>query len=438
MSQLANSIDNTFQFLHTADIHLDSPMRGLAQYEGVTVDRIRSATRDAFVALVDRIVDARPGFAIIAGDLYDGDWNDFNTGLFFVDQMRKLRLHGIRVYVLYGNHDAHSQITKRLILPDNVHEFSHKKVQTHIVEEHDVALHGRSYPKRDVNENLSRDYPDPNSGNFNIGVLHTGLGGMGGHANYAPCSLDELVNKGYDYWALGHVHTRQILHEHPHVVFPGNLQGRHINEGGPRGASLVTVDHGKVDSIEAWECDVVRWQRLDVSVEGLESYDQVTAAVGECLTDVVAANDTNRVTAVRLQLTGATPLHGRLIASTDAHTENIQALSLDVGGDALWVEKVDVQTRPLASDAPDFSADEAFADLRQLLGASAKDPELIKLMAIEFSDMVSKIPNALKSDMEVSEGSFSQLIMEERHDELLARVLERASYELAGESSNES
>lgn len=435
---MLSSSENTFQFLHTADIHLDSPMRGLAQYEGVAVDRIRSATRDAFAELIDRVVSTCPSFVIIAGDLYDGDWNDFNTGLFFVDQMRRLRLKNIGAYVLYGNHDAHSQITKRLVLPDNVHEFSHSKVQTHLVDAHNVALHGRSYPKRDVNENLSRDYPTPFESKFNIGVLHTGLGGMGGHANYAPCGLEELVNKGYDYWALGHVHTRQILNVHPHVVFPGNLQGRHINEDGPRSASLVTVENGRVEDIEEWDCDVVRWRRLVLSVDGFDSYDQVTTSVGEVLTEVLADNDRSRVTAVRVQLTGSTPLHGRLVSSTDAHKENIQALSLDIGGDALWVEKVEVQTRPPKASKPDSDAQETIADLAQLLGASAKDPELFELISNEFSDMVSKLHIDVKSEMESSEGSYSQLVMEHQQSELLERVLERVSYQLAGERKDAS
>nr|WP_291920186.1 DNA repair exonuclease [Maricaulis sp.] len=228
----------SFRFFHAADIHLDSPLRGLAGQEGNAVARVRSATREAFDLLVGRAVEERVDFLVLAGDLYDGDWRDYKTGLFFAKQMGRLKKEGIPVYLLHGNHDAESQITRRLELPDNVHVFGARMPETFALEELKVALHGQSFRQRDITENLVPDYPAPISGNFNIGVLHTGLGGMGGHENYAPCAMEDLVNKGYNYWALGHVHKASVLHVKPHVVFPGNLQGRHARETGAKGASL--------------------------------------------------------------------------------------------------------------------------------------------------------------------------------------------------------
>ena len=217
----------SFRFLHTADIHLDSPLRGLAGQEGIAAERVRTATRDALAQLVGLAIEEKVDFLIIAGDLYDGDWRDYKTGLFFTRQMGRLNREGIPVYLLHGNHDAKSQITPRLELPDNVQVFGTRKPETFSLDELKVALHGQSFRQRDVTDNLALNYPDPASGVFNIGVLHTGLGGMGGHENYEPCALDDLINKGYDYWALGHVHQANVLHEKPHIVFPGNLQGMH-------------------------------------------------------------------------------------------------------------------------------------------------------------------------------------------------------------------
>jgi DNA repair exonuclease SbcCD nuclease subunit len=220
----------TFRFLHAADIHLDSPLKGLAGQEGNAAERVRTATREAFYQLVSLAIEEKVDFLIIAGDLYDGDWRDYKTGLYFVAQIGRLNKADIPVYLLHGNHDAESQITKRLDLPDNVHVFSTRKPETFEMGDLRLALHGQSFRTRDMKDNLVPDYPAPVSDTFNIGVLHTGLGGMGGHANYAPCSLDDLVNNGYDYWALGHVHQFALLHERPHVVFPGNLQGRHVGK----------------------------------------------------------------------------------------------------------------------------------------------------------------------------------------------------------------
>ena len=215
----------SFRFLHTADIHLDSPLIGLSNIEGQVADRIRTAPRAAFESLVERVIESEIDFLVISGDLYDGSWRDYKTGLFFAEQMGRLHQYRIPVYLLHGNHDAQSQITKPLVLPDNVNVFGVRKPETFRNEEINVVLHGQSYRQTAVTENLVPGYPSPIDGAFNIGVLHTALGGMGGHANYAPCDLKELVAKGYDYWALGHVHKRQVLHVQPHVVFPGNLQG---------------------------------------------------------------------------------------------------------------------------------------------------------------------------------------------------------------------
>ena len=175
----------TFRFVHTGDIHLDSPLKGLAGQDGAAAERIRTATRTAFANLVEYTIEEEVDFFIIAGDLYDGDWRDYQTGLFFVGQMGRLAKAAIPVFLLFGNHDAESQITKRLTLPENVHVFSSKKPQTFELGQHRVALHGQSFRQRDVTDNLSIAYPSPVDGSFNIGVLHTGLGGMAGHAKHS-------------------------------------------------------------------------------------------------------------------------------------------------------------------------------------------------------------------------------------------------------------
>ena len=171
--------------------------------------------------LVDQAIEEEIDFLVIAGDLYDGTWRDYKTGLFFAERMGRLNHARIPVFLLHGNHDAQSQITRPLVLPDNVNVFGIRRAETFQIEELNVALHGQSFRQAVVTDNLVPGYPSPIDGAFNIGVLHTALGGMGEHANYAPCSLAELVAKGYDYWALGHVHQGQVLHKQPHVVFPG-------------------------------------------------------------------------------------------------------------------------------------------------------------------------------------------------------------------------
>jgi DNA repair protein SbcD/Mre11 len=230
-----------FKFIHAADIHLDSPMRKLDYYEGVPVEKFRQATRRAFENLIQLAISESVAFVVIAGDLYDGDWKDYNTGLYLVSQMSRLRDAGISVFIVTGNHDAASNITKTLRFPDNVKIFPSDKPATFQMENLKVAIHGQSFASPAVKKDLASDYPKPIEGYYNIGLLHTCATGRAGHEPYAPCSPEDLKNKGYDYWALGHVHNHEVIEKYPPIVFSGNIQGRHPRETGPKGCVMVTV-----------------------------------------------------------------------------------------------------------------------------------------------------------------------------------------------------
>lgn len=276
-----------FEFIHAADIHLDSPLRGLERYEGAPVDEIRLATRRALENLVQLALERKVAFVLVAGDLFDGDWKDYNTGLFFAKQMSRLREGNIPVFILKGNHDAANKMTRSLKMPDNVQIFSHSKPQTFRLEEHNVAIHGQSFSTSAVTKNLAEDYPKADAGSFNIGVLHTCATGRDGHENYAPCSMSDLLGKGYDYWALGHVHKREVLNTEPLIVFPGNIQGRHIKETGPKGCTVVSVDD-KNRATETFEdLSVFRWEHCVVNIGGATTGDDVLAQLEETLAQVV-------------------------------------------------------------------------------------------------------------------------------------------------------
>lgn len=241
------------KFLHAADIHLDSPLTGLRAREDLPDAVIRHCTRRAFTAMIDLARAEDVAFVVIAGDLYDGDWKDFSTGLFFAEEMRRL---GRPCFLLRGNHDARSLITRNLALPPNVREFSSRTCETISLPELGVALHGHSFLNRAVPEDLSVRYPAPSQGMLNIGVLHTSAEDPGDHETYAPCRVANLTLKRYDYWALGHIHARRVLAERPWIVFPGNLQGRHSRETGPKGCTLVTIEDREVVAVRpaGWTC----------------------------------------------------------------------------------------------------------------------------------------------------------------------------------------
>jgi len=385
----------SFRFIHTGDIHLDSPLKGLSGQQGAAAERIRTATRFALDNLVSQAIEEQVDFIVIAGDLYDGDWRDYQTGLFFVKQMGRLAQAGIPVFLLYGNHDAESQITRRLSLPANVSVFSARKPETFRLQHLGVALHGQSFRQRDVTDNLVTAYPAPTAGCFNIGVLHTGLGGMQGHANYAPCAIEDLINKGYDYWALAHVHQAAVLNERPHVVFCGNLQGRHIRECGPKGASLVAVEDGQVEAISPLHVDCVRWIHLPVPVGSCNASADAIDRVRAAIEDAVARDAQGRLLACRIELTGQTKLHGELLASTDRLLAEARAAALSLGEETAWIERL-----VIATANPDASASrkDALGDLQRMIQGAGGDADLQARLAAELGDLTRKLPHDIRAE----------------------------------------
>lgn len=383
----------TFRFIHAADIHLDSPLRGLEKYEGAPVQAIRQASRRALENMVALAIKEKVHFIVIAGDLFDGDWKDYNTGLYFVRQMARLDEVGIAVYLLKGNHDAANKLTKSLPLPANVHVFSHKQPDSFIVDQIDVAIHGQSFANGDVRDDLSSAYPAAHPGKFNIGVLHTCATGRDGHDAYAPCKIEGLIAKDYNYWALGHVHKRETLNENPPIVFPGNIQGRHIRETGAKGCLLVTVDDSHLITQEFCELGVMRWEVLSIDLSDAKTEDDVFNFISDALTSAVTAAD-GMPLAVRLHLEGETMLDGNLRSNRQHFVESIRALGMQRGADSLWIEKVKIQTSLPKGETTDHF-DGPLAELMQLIAESKDDTEMIASLQDELQDLRTRLPAEL-------------------------------------------
>lgn len=374
-----------FKFIHAADIHLDSPLVGLERYEGAPVRYVRAATRRAFQNLVDLALEEGVDFVVVAGDLYDGDWRDYSTGLFFASQMARLREAGIRVFIARGNHDAANLITRQLRLPDNVQDLSTDDPETVEWDDLGVAVHGQGFKRQAVTEDLSRNYPNPIPGYFNIGVLHTCATGREGHEHYAPCDVSYLAAKGYDYWALGHVHRREELGREPWILFPGNTQGRHVREGGSKGCTLVRVVDGRVEAVEHRSLDVLRWSVCVVNAGGAAGSDEIleraTRAFQPLLTE---AGD--RLLAVRFEITGACLAHAGLLKNPERLVANLRQMVSDLGVGNAWVEKVKIQTRPIV-DAVAVLGQHPVADvlhyIRKLVESEEALADLPELQAIK-------------------------------------------------------
>jgi DNA repair protein SbcD/Mre11 len=412
------------KFIHTADIHLDSPLKGLEAYDEAPVEQIRGATRRAFDNLIELAIEEAVDFILIAGDLYDGDWKNFHTGLFFVARMGRLRKAGIKVFIVSGNHDAASQITKAMPLPDNVTFFSPQKPESITIDDLGVIIHGQSYPQRVVTENLAMQYPRRDSDYFNIGLLHTSLTGRPGHAEYAPCTQDDLKAKGYEYWALGHIHKREIVSEEPWIVFPGNVQGRHIKESGTKGATLVTVEDGRIIEVEARELDVLRWASCRVDLTGCETEDNVYDAVRQVLERELDLVE-DMPLALRLILTGKIPLHVRLLDRTAQWTEGFRGLAVGLGD--VWLEKVKFQTGRKVDFEDVLGEDTPITGLLRSIQRLELDGDALMDLAPELVVLKSKLPAEIhggdESILDLSPNRIRQLCSEVR-ELLIAKLLE--------------
>ena len=365
-----------FSFLHAADLHLDSPLRGLGA--DAPAARIRDATRQALTNLVQLALHEQVQFVLLAGDLYDGDWKDWRTGYFLVSQLSALKRAGIAVVAISGNHDAEALLTKQLTFPGTMLA-PRRPATVHPIP--GVAVHGQSFASRAVTENLALGYPKPMADHFNIGLLHTACGSTE-HDNYAPCTPAQLRGHGYDYWALGHVHERAELSRDPWIVFPGNIQGRHVRETGSKGASLVHVRQGRVASVAHHALDVLRWCRLEVDVTGAADLVAVQNRVATLL-DTAVTEAEGRFLAARIVLEGATPAHATLVGNPQRSLAAIRSAATDAAGpDTLWVEDVRVRTTPPA-ESPGLRAQAGAIGtlVAALEEAPGLDPELAAFVA---------------------------------------------------------
>jgi DNA repair protein SbcD/Mre11 len=384
-----------FKFLHAADIHLDSPLRGLDRYEGCPSDEIRGATRRALDNLVELAIVEQVAFVLIAGDVYDGDWKNHDTGLRFVQRMTRLREAGIPVYLIRGNHDAQNRMTYDLRLPDNVKSLEVDRPETCVLKNVPVAIHGQGFASQWVRDDLASRYPAADPGCWNLGMLHTSVNGREGHDHYAPCTVESLRLKGYGYWALGHIHKREILDERDGpIVFPGNIQGRNIRESGAKGCLLVTVEGDRHASCEFRSLDVLRWENCRLDASDAANLDDVSELFQKALPSLMAGAD-DRLLALRVEVFGETAAHDRLVARSERVGLDLRVVANDRGTGQVWVEKVKVRTRSPRigngeSDGPFEEIDRLISELRR------DDRKLEEFAANELGDLRKKLPDAFE------------------------------------------
>jgi DNA repair protein SbcD/Mre11 len=392
-----NSYSSTrSRVIHAADLHLDSPFLGLERYEGAPVEEIAGATRAAFENLVDFALGEQAALLLLAGDIYDGDWPDYNTGLFFTRQLKRLHDGGVRVVMINGNHDAQSVITRRLPLPANTTVLPHAKPETVMFEELGIAVTGQSFASREITADLSQAYPPPAEGYLNFAVLHTCANGRPGHAGYAPCKPAELALSGYEYWSLGHVHAREIISTDPWIVYSGSLQGRHARETGPKGFFVVEVADNEIDAVSPVDVDVVRWSVLEINASQATSIDDVLASFAETAAEAVSQAD-GRLVAARVVIDGSTAAHAALARDTERLRALVCQAAIEVADAQLWIEKVQLKTTGVAQITPLLGRDEPATDVLRVL-RDFEDEETVAALVEAVAPLRAKLPVELRTN----------------------------------------
>jgi exonuclease SbcD len=414
-----------FSFIHTADLHLDSPFSGLRQV-GVTVaSLIKDATFRAFDNVVDLAIRRKVDFFLVAGDVYDASDRSLRAQLKFADGLGRLAQAGIRSFVCHGNHDPLDGWSASLRWPEEVHIFGPdlESIPLALGGEDVVVVQGISYPKSQIDEDFGKGFHRQGSYPFQIGLFHCSLGSDPAHETYAPRTMDELAAADLDYWALGHVHTQRVLKEgHPFIAYPGNTQGLHIREVGARGCLVVQVDgQGTVNACFE-PTDAVRWFSKNIQIDDLETEADLIEAL-EKVCDEIRHEAQERPAIARISLVGRGVLHPvlRRPQVVGDLTERFRETGLE-SAPPLWIEGIQVHTRsPIDLDARRNSAD-FLGEVLRLIENSRQNPGGLQEMI-----------NELYNDRRVRR--FLEIPAEEDLVEILAEVESMCLDELVAEEN---
>ena len=413
-----------FRFVHTADIHLDSPLRSLALRHSELAELIGNATRQAFVNIIDLCLDEKVDALLLAGDLYDGEQTSMKTARFLAAQVRRLHEAGIRVFIIRGNHDALSKITQELVLPDSVKIFGGRAEAVEVdrgKSNFPVVIHGLSFAKPHAPESLVSKYKPPVEGAVNIGMMHTSLAGSPGHDLYAPCSIADLQVTGFRYWALGHVHKRSVTEGSCNIVMPGNPQGRDINESGPKSVSLVTVaDDGSI-SVEERNTSIAQFERVTMDATGIDDWRDLATSISSSLRRVRDAASTDHLVA-RLHVTGETPLAWRIRRDLDLLKAEADDRAMVIGG--CWVEKLEADCR--VSSHADTPGDDPVLELRRMISLNVGQSDSFRQEAIGIAEeLIAQLPPECRFFLGSDENAFREAVaalVTEGADDVIARL----------------
>lgn len=418
-----------FRFIHTADIHLDSPLRSLALRDPELAALIGGASRQALVGIVDLCIEERVDALVIAGDLYDGDQTSMKTARFLADQMRRLHEAGVVVYKVRGNHDALSRITQELVLPPSLKLFGDRADTVELrMGGLDLAIHGLSFAKPHAPESLLPKYGRPRPGAVNLGIMHTSLAGASGHDPYAPCAVADLHQWGFDYWALGHIHVRSEYHGASAVVMPGMPQGRDIGEAGAKTVSLITVSDDHRIAIEERQTSVAQFERIPVDLTDAATWAEIVDRIER---KVVAVRDATSAPHLvgRLVLGGRSEMAWRMRRDLDLLQTDIEH-RLGSSGQT-WIDKIEIETVASRGATPAGGTTDPVDELGTLIRDEIQSRndvrESVAALVKEIRDDLPPDARRFCGDDEAAFERFVNCLLGDSGEEIVARLAQNGA-----------
>ena len=364
------------RFIHAADLHLDSPFRGIGDAAPALKNRLQSATLAALRRVVDHTIQSSADFLIVAGDIYDSKDRSLRALVSFRREMERLAERNVPVFIVHGNHDPLNGWGSGFQLPPNVITFGGRTdTEPYLRRGREAAeITGVSYTRERVTDNLASSFRPSGAAPYSIAVLHANVGRQSGHADYAPAAVGDLTSAGFNYWALGHVHTRSVLAAEPAmVVYPGNTQGRNPRETGPRGCYQVDVDTYGRAHLEFVDASVARWTHIELSIGNLSSMDDLVDLMLEKARQ--EASSFEGPTVARCTIRGNGPLH------RDLQRDEMNEELAEVLGSAVVAESVRLATGPELDFESLARTETLVSDFLRLGERALQDPELRQRLA---------------------------------------------------------
>jgi len=406
------------KIIHTADLHLDSPMKSLALKNPNLREKIQIASRTAFRKITQTCIDKSVSALLISGDLFDGIERSAKTAAFLLSEFDKLSQTNIQVFYIKGNHDAENPNSASIKFPNNVHVFDGRGGNKQLLD-YNIFIHGVSFLDKKAPKSLLSKFGAPIPNAINIAMLHTSLAGTEGHDVYAPCSLAELCGMGFDYWALGHIHKRAIHSKSPLIVMPGIPQGRDIGELGSKSATMLEINDGDI-SISEIDTSTIEFKKIQINIEGIDDEENLRSEIHVQLNEV-SKSIYSEAGILRVELIGTTNLYWAILRNKEIWQEIIEKSAEMLGN--IWIEKVKYEIKSSFSNLENSNS--ALDEIENIIENLHSDLGIQELITEKFNMVYREFPTLKKTKLftnEETETDLKKLLLKDGVSEILASM----------------